>query len=101
MIIEMVTIRIKPDTAAAFEAGVSKARAVFRRAPGCLGMELGACIEEPGLYQLLIRWETLEAHMEGFRKSPLLQEWRDLVQDCFAVPPSALHYAIPMDAELF
>lgn len=102
MIIEWVSVHIKPGTAAEFEAAVAKARdEILRHVPGCLGIELGAAIEEPNLYGVLIRWETLEAHTEGFRNSPAFQEWRALAGPFFAEPPEVMHYTIPLAAERF
>lgn len=97
MITEIATITVKPGHADPFEAAVALAAAVFRRAPGCLGLELQRCVEDPARYNLMIRWKTLEDHTVGFRESPLFQEWRALVGPHFAEPPSVLHFATAMD----
>lgn len=93
MITEVATIRVKPGVQATFEAAVGKAEAVFRRAPGCLGLVLTRCIEDPERYDLLIGWQTLEDHTVGFRGSPLFAEWRALVSGHFAEPPVVKHFA--------
>lgn len=93
MIIEVATIRVKEGAEAAFEAAVAEAVGVFSRAPGCLGLVLTRCVEDPAHYDVVIRWKTLEDHTVGFRGSPLFAEWRALVGPHFAEPPSVRHYA--------
>src|SRR5262249_10098546 len=91
MIFEIVEIDIKPGEEAAFEAGVEKAVPIFRRAKGCHGMELQRSIETPSKYRLVIKWETVEDHMEHFRGSEDFQEWRKLVGPYFASAPVVGH----------
>jgi len=70
MIVEVASIRVAPENAAAFEAAVREAVAVFGRAEGCRGMQLMRGVESPDQYRLLIRWDSLEAHTVGFREGP-------------------------------
>ncbi|HEU0223518.1 MAG TPA: antibiotic biosynthesis monooxygenase family protein [Paracoccaceae bacterium] len=98
MIVEIASILAKPGEEAAFEAAVVKAVEVFRRAKGCKGLALHRCIEEPGLYELVIRWRSLENHTVDFRGSALFQEWRALVGPHFAEPPKVKHYNIALPA---
>jgi len=49
-------------------------------------------MEEPNKYILLIKWESLEAHEIGFRKSELFKEWRGLIGSYFAGTPTVQHY---------
>lgn len=93
MIIEVATIKVKPGSEADFEAAVKLAAEVFRRAEGCLGLALTHCVEDPEVFDVVIRWKTLEDHTVGFRGSPLFAEWRALVGPHFAEPPSVKHYA--------
>jgi heme-degrading monooxygenase HmoA len=101
MIIEVATIRVKPGADDDFQAAVHKAADVFRRAEGCIGFALTRCVEDPGHYDVVIRWRTLEDHTVGFRNSPLFAEWRALVGPHFAEPPSVKHYANLFDPITF
>jgi heme-degrading monooxygenase HmoA len=98
MILEIAQIEVKPGEEAAFEARVNDAVAVFRRAEGCLGLELQRSIEKPSRYRVMIRWRTLENHTVDFRGSPLFQEWRGLVGPHFASPPEVEHCTTAMAA---
>jgi len=91
MILEIAAIAVKPGMESEFEAGVSKAAAVFRRAKGCKGMTLQRSMETPSRYRLFVKWETLENHTVDFRGSADFQEWRKLVQHCFAGAPEVEH----------
>ncbi|EPX82785.1 putative enzyme [Rubellimicrobium thermophilum DSM 16684] len=72
----------------AFEAAVREARPLFQASPGCLGLSLHRVIEDPARYRLLVRWERLEDHTEGFRGSEAFGRWRALVSPFFAAARS-------------
>jgi quinol monooxygenase YgiN len=98
MILESAEIHIKPGMAAAFEAGVSAAAPLFRRARGCMGLQLQRGIEDPYAYRLLVQWQTIEDHTVHFRASDDFQKWRDLVGHCFDAPPVVNHLAVAVAA---
>lgn len=91
MILEIAQIDIKPGMESEFEAGVSAAGPIFRRAKGCHSMELQRSIEKPQRYRLFVEWGTVENHTVDFRGSTDFQEWRKLVGHCFAAPPEVEH----------
>ncbi len=101
MILEIAQIDVKPGEEAAFEARVKEAVGVFRRATGCLGLDLQRSIEKPSRYRVMLRWRTLENHTVDFRGSPLYQEWRALVGSHFESPPSVEHCTFAMDPVVF
>ena len=101
MIAEVASIKVKAGEEARFEAATGKAADVFRRAEGCLGLALQRSVEEPNLYQVLIRWRTIEDHTATFRNGPLFQEWRELVGPSFAQPPAVLHFTPVFDPIAF
>ncbi|HEX7386737.1 MAG TPA: antibiotic biosynthesis monooxygenase family protein [Castellaniella sp.] len=91
MIRELAHIVVKPGAQAGFEAAVHEALALFKRVKGCRHVELHHGIEKPEEYLLVVHWETLEDHVEGFRKSPAFQEWRGMVGGFFAQAPDVVH----------
>ncbi len=92
MVLELAILKIKPNELEGFGQNLEKAQAVINQSPGYLGHEFQQCIETPNKYILLIQWESLEAHEEGFRKSDLFKEWRGLIGGYFAAPPQVDHY---------
>ena len=96
MILEIGQIAVKDGMEAAFEAAVATAVPLFKRAKGCLSMELVRSIEIPRRYRILVGWETLENHTVDFRGSEDFQSWRGLVSHCFATPPEVEHANITL-----
>ena len=43
---------------------------------------------------LLVEWQTLEDHMQGFRNGPLFAVWRGHIGSFFASPPSMEHFQV-------
>lgn len=91
MILEIAQIDVKPGMEKDFEAGVTKAAPLFKRAKGCTGMSLQRSHEKPQRYRLFVQWATLENHTVDFRESADFQEWRALVGPFFAAPPEVEH----------
>lgn len=91
MVHEIATLSIDAAKCSEFEAAVAKAEPLFRADPGCTGFALRRIVETPGVYQLVVGWETVEAHMHDFRESEAFQQWRALVSPYFAAPPSVIH----------
>jgi len=49
-------------------------------------------VEDDHRFLLLVRWDTLESHTEGFRGSPQYQEWRAILHDFYDPFPTVEHY---------
>lgn len=92
VVLEAALLQVKADEEAAFEAAMRKGAPVIAGSPGYLSHQVQRCVETPGRYLLLVRWETLEAHTVGFRGSPAFAEWRAIIGSYFAAPPQVEHY---------
>ncbi|MEZ0382405.1 antibiotic biosynthesis monooxygenase [Mycobacterium sp. pW045] len=92
MIVEHGVLPIHPGSEADFEAAFAKARPLIAAQPGFLGISMSRSIESPNLYLLLVQWESVAAHTEGFRKSPEFAQWRALLHDFYASPPVIEHF---------
>jgi heme-degrading monooxygenase HmoA len=57
-------------------------------------LRVGRCIEQPANFLLLVEWETLEAHTEGFRTSEAYQQWRALLHHFYDPFPVVEHFEI-------
>jgi lactoylglutathione lyase len=93
MILESAPLCVKPGQEAAFEAAFAQAQQIIAAMPGYLGHELGRCLERPGEYLLLVRWQTLADHEQGFRGSPQYQQWKALLHHFYDPFPTVSHYA--------
>ncbi len=92
MILEAASLQVKPGQHEAFEAAFRQAQAIISSMPGYRSHELQRCIERESSYLLLVRWDSVEAHEVGFRKSPQYQEWRKLLHHFYDPFPTVLHY---------
>ncbi|MBK7951365.1 MAG: antibiotic biosynthesis monooxygenase [Deltaproteobacteria bacterium] len=93
MILEAAPLQIRAGQEAAFEAAFSTARAILSSMPGHRSHELHRCLERPGEYLLLVRWDSLEAHEQGFRGSPRYLEWKALLHHFYDPFPTVSHYS--------
>ena len=75
-----------------FEADFKKASAIIASMDGYIGHELHRCLENGSRYLLLVRWQTLENHTEGFRNSPQYQEWKALLHHYYDPFPVVEYY---------
>lgn len=94
MILEVAILDVKSGQERAFENTFQKAQQIISGMPGYISHQLQHCIEDPGRYLLLVNWETLEAHTEGFRQSPQYQEWRKLLHPFYDPFPDVQHYRV-------
>jgi heme-degrading monooxygenase HmoA len=92
MILEAVPLSVKPGQSQAFEAAFREAQSIIASMPGYRSHELQRCLERQGQYLLLVRWDNVAAHEEGFRKSPGYQQWRKLLHHFYDPFPTVLHY---------
>ena len=91
-ILECALFTLKPGTADDFAAAFAKARKLLEAAPGFQRLEMRRGIETPDSFVLLVWWDSVAAHMQGFRESPAILEWRALLSPFFAAPPRMEHY---------
>jgi heme-degrading monooxygenase HmoA len=94
MILEVAPLSVRAGTEAEFETAFRKAQAIIAAMPGYLSHELQRCLERPSEYLLLVRWETLEAHELGFRRSPEYGEWKRLLHHFYDPFPVVSHYRL-------
>jgi heme-degrading monooxygenase HmoA len=92
VVLEVAILDVKRGEHEAFEAAFGEAQAIISSMPGYLSHELQRCLEAESRYLLLVRWEDLEAHTEGFRGSPEYQRWKALLHHFYDPFPTVEHY---------
>ena len=96
MILETAILSIKPGQSAAFEAAMTQARPLIAATAGFQRIEVRPCVETADRYLLLVWWDSLEAHTQGFRGSERYQAWRNLLHGFYDPFPLVEHYAEPI-----
>lgn len=92
MVTEMALLPVKKAETALFEAAFHKAQEILRIQSGYLGHELLKGVEQGNNYLLLIRWETLEDHTEGFRGGAGYPKWKALLHHFYDPFPEVVHF---------
>ena len=92
MILEVAILNIRPGQTAQFEEVFAQAKNIISAMPGYMSHELHRCIEVETKYLLLVRWQRLEDHTEGFRNSAEYQEWKRFLHHFCEPFPTVEHY---------
>lgn len=98
MILEHAVLNVKAGQTDAFEASFGRAKTIIAAMAGFQSLTLSRCIERPECYLLLVEWDRLEDHVEGFRGSPDYQQWRALLHHFYDPFPSVKHFERVDDA---
>jgi heme-degrading monooxygenase HmoA len=98
VITEQAILDVTPGREAEFESAFAEAKAIIASMPGFQSLELHRCLEAPSRYLLLVSWERLEDHTEGFRMSPEYQEWRRLLHQFYDPFPTVEHFSLVAQA---
>lgn len=94
MILELAILNIIPGQEKEFERAFAKAQGLITRMQGYVSHQLQHSIEYPNRYALLVNWQTLEHHTEGFRQSEEYQDWKNSLHHFYEPFPEVEHYRI-------
>ena len=92
MITEHAVLPVIAGHEAEFIETMDRAKAIIAASPGFISLRVLRCQEQPSQFLLLVEWETLEDHTEGFRNSEAYQEWRALLHHFYDPFPVVEHF---------
>ncbi|ONH26766.1 antibiotic biosynthesis monooxygenase family protein [Pseudofrankia asymbiotica] len=90
---EIARFNVKQGAESAFIAAYHTVRHEIATSPGCRSMRMSRGIESPSSFVLIVEWDSLEAHTEGFRASEGYGRWRAAISPYFAGTPTVEHVA--------
>ncbi len=93
MILEHAVLSVTPGSEDEFERAFAEARSIIAAMPGFVDLHLSRGVENPSTYLLLVRWQRLEDHTVGFRRSPEYSRWRSLLHHFYDPFPTVDHFA--------
>jgi heme-degrading monooxygenase HmoA len=99
VILERAELSVTPGREAEFEAAFRVATAIISAATGFRRLSLSRCLERPSVFLLLVEWDRLEDHTEGFRGSPAYEDWRRLLHSFYDPFPVVEHFTELLTAE--
>ncbi len=68
------------------------AKALIAASPGFVSLRVERCLERPNCFLLLVGWERLEDHTEGFRASSAYEQWREALHHFYDPFPVVEHF---------
>jgi len=98
-VLEVAVLDVRAGQGTAFERAFADAQRIIASMPGYQRLELRRCVERTDRYLLLVWWDSLEAHTEGFRGSPEYQRWKALLHSFYEPFPVVEHYAPLLEDE--
>ncbi len=66
--------------------------------PGFRALRLNRCLEHRSRYLLLVEWDRLEDHTEGFRGSPVYETWKQRLHHFYVPFPGVEHFELLIHA---
>lgn len=91
MVIERAEFAVTPGAESSFEAAMQKGVSLLAGAAGCHRVTLSRGIEQPDTYQLLLVWDSVDAHV-AFTSTPEFDEFRTVAGPFFAGKPNTAHF---------
>ena len=92
MILEVAVLNVIPGQEDDFLKAFSKAKDIIASMAGYISHQLKRCIENTNQFILLVEWEKLTDHTEGFRQSKEYQQWKALLHHFYDPFPTVEHY---------
>jgi heme-degrading monooxygenase HmoA len=92
VITEHALLAVIPGREEEFLVAMEGAKALIAASPGFVSLRVERCLERPNNFLLLVEWQCLEDHTEGFRGSPAYEEWRAALHHFYDPFPLVEHY---------
>lgn len=92
MILEVAILNVRNGMKEEFSAAFKKAEPLISAQQGYIDHQLLTCIETDNRFLLLVNWESVEAHEQGFRRSSDYLVWKKLLHDFYEPFPEVEHY---------
>ncbi|WP_120336868.1 antibiotic biosynthesis monooxygenase family protein [Cryobacterium soli] len=92
MIREHAVLPVLAGREAEFLLAFRTARPLIESMPGFRALSLSRSVECPTSFLLLVDWDRLEDHTEGFRGSPEYTRWKALLHPFYEPFPEVRHF---------
>ncbi len=92
MITEHALLEVVPGRELEFLTAMEQAKALIAASPGFSSLRVERCVERRSCFLLLVEWENLEDHTEGFRGSAAYEDWRAALHHFYDPFPVVEHF---------
>lgn len=90
--IEIANLIVIPHLTQSFLDNFKQAEKIIAKQPGYLVHQLIQQEAQKNHFLLIVQWETIAAHKEGFRNSEDYQEWKALLHHFYDPFPTVAYY---------
>lgn len=91
-VLEHALLSVRAGSEAAFEAALAAARPLIAASPGFIAMTVRRPAGTGSCYLLLVEWETIADHRDGFRRSDRYLRWRELLHPFYDPMPEVSYF---------
>jgi heme-degrading monooxygenase HmoA len=91
MVYEIAVLPVPVERTKAFQEAFAKVLHLLRRAEGYQGHVLAQGVESPSLFNLIVKWRSLEDHAPGFETSEDHEIFMNGIADFFSEEPQVYH----------
>ncbi len=99
MITEHAVLDVIEAREGEFVSAMERATPLIAGSPGFVSLRVERSVESPSRFLLLVEWERLEDHTEGFRGSAAYEDWRAALHHFYDPFPVVEHYEVVVTAE--
>lgn len=92
MITEHALLEVVPGRELEFVTAMERAKSLIAASSGFVSLRVERCVERPNCFLLLVEWDSLEDHTEGFRGSAAYGEWRAALHHFYDPFPVVEHF---------
>ncbi len=97
LIIEHALLHVRSGEKERFEAAMRDAKPLIAASPGFQSIAVRRTEEgDKSLYLLLVEWDDIASHKEGFRTSDRYQQWRALLHPFYEPMPEVRYFGEPL-----
>ncbi|WP_033074378.1 antibiotic biosynthesis monooxygenase family protein [Sphingopyxis sp. MWB1] len=95
-VLEHALLPVRSGEGSAFEAAMTKARPLIAASPGFISLQIRPPTGTGQPYLLLVEWESLADHRDGFRQSGRYRKWRALLHHFYDPIPGVSYFGEPL-----
>lgn len=92
--IEVTSFEVSEGSKSAFQRALTNALPILMRQSGYISHEFGVSVERADLFWLIVHWERLEDHTEGFRKSAAFETFVGAFRPFLTKPAAVSHFRL-------
>jgi heme-degrading monooxygenase HmoA len=99
VITEHALLEVVPGREDEFIDAMQSAKQLIAASRGFVSLRLERCLERPSGFLLLVEWEQLEDHTDGFRRSAAYEDWRAALHHFYDPFPVVEHFETVVSAD--